>query len=139
MKINSTVRIASKEYDIIADPKISGASFNTMGNRGRGRIVIGTLMPDPNHISALLVHEIIETIFCETGVRYSINAHEESSFLFVFDHDYLVNFVSMFLDALMSCGLLSIPRTIQIPRNRRGRNARYNNCKKNNTYRIKHN
>lgn len=138
MKLNATIRIASREYDLIADPDTHGASFDTMGNTGRGRIIIGTSMNDPAHIATLVLHEILESIMSESGVRYHDTGSSDTNYLFVFNHNYLHNLVPMLLDALVSCGLVVLPKTIQIPGDRRRGNGKRSRSKKNHTDRSQY-
>jgi len=105
--MKKTIRICSREWDLKLDPKMTGGEFNTYYPDGKGTITIGTKWKKPEFRHQVLLHEILEAVLVVDVKRYKVEKNnEETSYLFVFDHEYLEDLAIKLLDALLSCGLI---------------------------------
>lgn len=86
MKIPKKIIICGKEFKIILDKKKSGGSFTFSDCT----IIIGGLYPED--IPNIFLHEVIEAIFAERGMRYKLyNDSQNQDYRFVFNHQEFEN------------------------------------------------
>jgi hypothetical protein len=88
MKLPKTVQICGKTFKVTAHKDKSGASFSV----DDFTIKIGTKFPQD--IPENFVHEVIEAVFLQRGMRYKLYDDSRSSdYLFSFKHEEFQNAV----------------------------------------------
>ena len=97
------------EWDLKENPRRTGATFETLGKKGRGYMEIGTKWKTEQHRLDVLFHEILEAILVVDNKRFENERNaDETDKMFIFDHDYLEALPYKIIDALVSCGEISL-------------------------------
>ncbi len=113
MIIKDTVRIGSRILELMGTKKLpagSGAG-DLWGKHGKGILRISVVnFTDPMELFDTTFHEILEVILLYDKVRY---CDRNGKPMFVFDHDYFNTISSKLIDALVSCGMLILPDSIE--------------------------
>jgi hypothetical protein len=91
MKLPKSVCIAGKTYKITVDKNSAGGWFGTTSQE----IKIGTKGLKDEMVLITFLHEVIEAIFTERNMRYSLryNNPENGDYLYSFNHDQFENAV----------------------------------------------
>ncbi len=113
MVIKDTVRIGSRILELMGTKRLpAGAGEgNLWGKHGKGILRVSVVnFTDPMELFDTTLHEILEVIFLNDKVRYC-DRHGEP--MFVFSHDYFNTVSSKLIDALVSCGMLTLPDSIE--------------------------
>jgi len=103
-KAIKTITCASKRYKIIDDPGISGGEFHT----GTKEIRLGRHRTVQDSMETLL-HEVLEVILVERGVRYALERTqaENGDYLFNFNHDEFENIVKDLALAIQDLAIIN--------------------------------
>lgn len=102
-KLRGKIMINSREWNLVGVNKECGGWFRCSDESGVGYIRIGVKKATRRAILEVLVHEIIEGILADDGIRWK---ESNEKMLFAFDHNYLENFGPKVVEALVSCGAM---------------------------------
>jgi hypothetical protein len=98
MKLPKTVQICGKQFKVIQKKNMEGGNFSF----GNLTINIGTKYP--HDIPVSFIHEVIEAVFVERGMRYKLYEDARiSEYLFSFKHEEFQNAVIDIVIALRDC------------------------------------
>lgn len=106
-KRRTTIKICSREWDLVEDKKTDGARFHTHNDTGKGSIQLGSDFSNKTYRFGVLLHEVIEGILTTDLKRYEYRLTTDN-YLFIFDHNYLMSFTDKIIDALISCNAIKI-------------------------------
>ncbi len=117
LMIPENIRIRSTAWCIMEYPKHNRSRVHSRGIDGKGCIIIGTQMKDPEFLLNMVFHEIMEAIFVsDESISFEHASQDLSKRMFVFNHEQFTNMIQIVLDGLVSCGIVRIPDRVKFER-----------------------
>jgi hypothetical protein len=84
---------------------------------GKGCIIIGTAWKDPAWVLEQIAHELMEAVLVEgADSSYEHVSGDVSRRIFIFNHDRFTSMARDMLGALISSGLITVPRAVSFKR-----------------------